>query len=723
MAANPPQNCNLKPDRWQQIEELFHKAFDLAGDEREAFLQSIRAVDQSLAEEIASLLANAYQPLEIIDRSLDQEAIRLIALDEDDSLVGQTVDHYSIIAPLGAGGMGEVYLAQDSELDRKVALKLLHSAFVGDEDRVRRLRQEAKAASALNHPNIITIHEIGQTASLHFIAMEFIQGETLRHHTRGSRAPLRDAVNVCIQVADALAAAHQSGIIHRDIKPENIMIRDDGYIKVLDFGIAKLKEDRRDTDSETIQQGESESSALWGTVSYMSPEQAKGEQIDHRTDLFSLGVVLYEMVAGQRPFQSQSHADVLQSVLESEPNPLSDHRPNAPALLENILSRALNKNREERYQSAGQMLADLQKLRNHLDRAASQQALRAAASRRLPYTATSESLTQRATRRWWFLALSVIASFAALIDAMFVGQGVGWRARDSLIIFFALASAVVFVYLRGKAVALRPSLRSDGAFRGLVSFGEADSDCFYGRQEDTLALFNMVARRGFRFGLLYGNSGCGKTSLLTAGLIARLRDEGFTPLYCRSYKDPLAAVMQECKKLGDIDAQQPVDYLRQLGEQCNSTIVIICDQFEEFFVNFRTESERRPFVSFVEECYRQGDAPVKFLFSFRGDYLDRMLRAFDRCVPELLMSDKRYELWNLSEEQAAEIIEKSASAAALPLDAALCRRVASDLVRDDRVLASELQIVGLQLQRHDIHSLEAYTRAGGKELLGQLTTS
>jgi serine/threonine protein kinase/Flp pilus assembly protein TadD len=278
---------------------------------------------------------------------------------------GTRLGPYEVLAPIGAGGMGEVYLAEDTRLDRKVALKLLPAEFTEDESRVRRFVQEAKAASALNHPNILTIHDIGQLDSRHYIAAEFIDGQTLRGRMAGDRMTLPEALDVAAQVANALAAAHEARIAHRDIKPENVMLRRDGYVKVLDFGLAKLTErPARETAaaSATLSAGTDPGTVL-GTVSYMSPEQARGVEVDTRTDIFSLGVMLYEMIAGRRPFDGQTTTDVFVSILEREPPPLQTE---APAELQRIIAKALRKNREERYQTAKDFLLDLKSLREAL---------------------------------------------------------------------------------------------------------------------------------------------------------------------------------------------------------------------------------------------------------------------------------------------------------------------------------------------------------------------
>jgi eukaryotic-like serine/threonine-protein kinase len=284
-------------------------------------------------------------------------------------MIGKTLSHYQVTEKLGAGGMGEVYLAQDTQLRRKVALKLLPAQFTKDEDRLRRFEQEAYAASALNHPNIITMYEIGQVGDSHFIATEFIDGQTLRQQMT-SRMRLTEALDVVIQVATALAAAHAAGILHRDVKPENVMLRPDGLVKVLDFGLAKLAErssPRTSTEAPTAAQIDTDPGTVMGTAQYMSPEQARGLKVDGRTDVFSLGVVLYEMVAGRAPFDGATAADLIISIVEKEPAPLSRYSPGIPAELQRIVSKALRKDREARYQTVKDLLIDLKSLREELE--------------------------------------------------------------------------------------------------------------------------------------------------------------------------------------------------------------------------------------------------------------------------------------------------------------------------------------------------------------------
>ncbi|HXG65234.1 MAG TPA: TRAP transporter TatT component family protein, partial [Blastocatellia bacterium] len=281
---------------------------------------------------------------------------------------GQHIGPYRILAFLGKGGMGEVYLAQDGRLGRKVALKLLPDRFTDDEERVRRFRQEARAASALNHPNIVTIYEIGQADGVHFIATEYIEGETLRSAILNREMPLGETLDVAIQVATGLAAAHQAGILHRDIKPENIMLRPDGYAKILDFGLAKLTQAVGAREAPSVSSlVDTAPGVVMGTVMYLSPEQARNLEVDARTDLFSLGVVLYEMLTRRPPFAGETFMDVIAAILQREPPPLTRYRPEVPSEIQWVVNKALCKDRARRYQTAKELLSDLKEVKEHLD--------------------------------------------------------------------------------------------------------------------------------------------------------------------------------------------------------------------------------------------------------------------------------------------------------------------------------------------------------------------
>ena len=286
---------------------------------------------------------------------------------------GTNISQYKIIARLGSGGMGEVYLAQDERLRRKVALKLLFEDVTKNEDWVRRFEQEAYAASALNHPNIITIYEVGQLGASHFISTEFIDGQTLRERFSQQPLTLGEAIDIAIQVAAALVAAHAAGIIHRDIKPENVMLRPDGYVKVLDFGLAKFTEQRSYGSSPSDREAETEAAfntspgLVMGTVSYMSPEQASGSHVDARTDIFSLGVLLYEMLSGRLPFEGKTASEIIVSIIGKRQPPLARYAPEIPSELERIVGKSLSKNRDDRYQTLKDMLIDLKRLKRQLE--------------------------------------------------------------------------------------------------------------------------------------------------------------------------------------------------------------------------------------------------------------------------------------------------------------------------------------------------------------------
>lgn len=283
---------------------------------------------------------------------------------------GTRLGRYEIRSQIGAGGMGEVYLADDTLLRRPAAVKVLTGELARDHERLSRFEREAYAASSLNHPNIVTIYEIGAEAQLSFIATEYVDGESLRDYLRGGSFELRELVDLAVQIASALSAAHQAGIIHRDVKPENVMVRKDGYVKVLDFGLAKLSLDEgvpADTEADTQLMIKTEPGRLLGTINYMSPEQARGQTVDERSDIFSLGVILYEMLAGRRPFSGETKSDILAAVLTWDPEPLAKSFPDIPAELNRIVTKALKKDREERYQTCKEMWVDLKSLRHDLE--------------------------------------------------------------------------------------------------------------------------------------------------------------------------------------------------------------------------------------------------------------------------------------------------------------------------------------------------------------------
>ena len=293
----------MTTQQWQLVKELFEAALERDDEDPAAFLAEACPDDREVRDEVQSLLAAHTRD----STFMSQPVGSLLGDTRPTLLTGQHLGNYEVIATLGKGGMGQVYLALDTRLGRKVALKLLPFSQTRDPNHVQRLEQEARTASALNHPNIVTIHEIGEADSIHFMATEYVEGETLRERMANAELSVREIVALAVQIASALRAAHRAGIVHRDIKPENIMLRSDAVVKVLDFGLAKL-----------TGAAEVESGLIMGTTPYMSPEQARGETVDARTDVWSLGVVVYEMIKGTVPFTGETHRQTVTSILQDE---------------------------------------------------------------------------------------------------------------------------------------------------------------------------------------------------------------------------------------------------------------------------------------------------------------------------------------------------------------------------------------------------------------------
>ena len=359
----------MEPERWQQVSRILETVLGRDPNQRAAHLDEVCANDAALRREVESLLAASEHVGSLLDAPAMKLAAPLFVVDPTNSMLGQSIGRYNILSALGAGGMGDVYLAHDTRLGRKIALKLLPAHFTTDKDRLRRFEQEAHAASTLSHPNVCVIHEFGETHDgRHYIAMEYVEGVTLRQHISAARLGVNEALDVAIQVAAALAAAHTAGVVHRDIKPENIMVRSDGLIKVLDFGLAKLTEQQEDTGSQTtrplVQTG---TGSVMGTTTYMSPEQTRGLAVDGRTDIWSLGVVLYEMVAGHTPFEGETAGDLIAAILKTEPPPLAFYAAEASSELEHVARKTLQKERKSRYPTVGELLFDLKEIKQDLE--------------------------------------------------------------------------------------------------------------------------------------------------------------------------------------------------------------------------------------------------------------------------------------------------------------------------------------------------------------------
>ena len=358
----------MNAERWQQIDELFHAALACNPGERAEFLAGHCSGDELLRREVESLLSSHESADDFIETPAGDVAAEMLGTQQSAFEPGKQIENYRIVRHLGSGGMGEVYLAEDVRLKRNVALKLLPPHFTVNPDRVRRFEREARAASALNHPNIVTIYEIGKSNTTHFIATEFVDGKTLRQLIQEKPFTLNETLNVSMQIADALSGAHAAGIVHRDIKPENIMIRRDGYVKILDFGLAKLTEQQAiDSDLETPTLLQSNPGLVMGTVQYMSPEQARAKNVGIGTDIWSLGIVIYELLAGHVPFTGETPSHMMVSLMEDKLPSLKD-RASVPEELDRFVIKALHKNQQERYRSAGELARDLKNLKQRLQR-------------------------------------------------------------------------------------------------------------------------------------------------------------------------------------------------------------------------------------------------------------------------------------------------------------------------------------------------------------------
>lgn len=406
----------MSPEQFLRAGELFHAALELAPETRADFLAKACVADDELLREVESLLAARAQADGFIVGQVAGVVAELVAQRATPSLVGQSLSHYQVLSLLGAGGMGEVYAAQDTRLGRKVALKLLPAAFAQNTERLRRFEQEALAASALNHPNILTVYDIGtapaELGGAPFIVAELLEGEELRKQLKAGPLPVRKAIEYARQLAAGLTAAHDKGVVHRDLKPENLFITNDGLVKILDFGLAKLRPQLSEQSgaTKTAQAQITNPGTVMGTVGYMSPEQVRGQEADHRADIFSFGLILYEMLAGRPAFEGESSAETMAAIAKEEPPELSESNPKISPQLERLVARCLEKQPARRFQTASDLGFALEAF------------LTPSGSRLKPESGPAEAATStpapRRNRRehWWMavagLGLLLAAGFA-----------------------------------------------------------------------------------------------------------------------------------------------------------------------------------------------------------------------------------------------------------------------------------------------------------------------
>ena len=413
----------MDAELWKQVDELLDAALDLPEGEREQFVERATAGSPALRGEVLGLLRARAAASDFMERPAMKVAAQALARDANltaahETLAGRAFGHYAVERLLGSGGMGEVYLARETRLDRRVALKILPPHFCADAERAERFKREAQALSALNHPNLVTVHEVGELGGLAFIAMEFVEGRTLRSLLKDGLR-LKDALAFACQIAEALAAAHRAGVVHRDVKPDNVIVRPDGYAKLLDFGLAKLTEPREPAAADAAQ---TRAGTAMGTLAYMSPEQAAGETIDHRTDVWSLGVVLYEMATGRKPFDAGSRRATVNAILSGEPASASSLDPSLPADLDLMLDKALDKDRDLRYQSAADFRADLRRLLRSIESAT--------VSTRGRATAKSAAAPTPRRRRTLLAAAAAVSALAVCAAVWFYSRPPSSPAPD-----------------------------------------------------------------------------------------------------------------------------------------------------------------------------------------------------------------------------------------------------------------------------------------------------
>ncbi len=550
---------------------------------------------------------------------------------------------FELLDRLGSGGAGDVYRAMDRDLGRLVAVKLLRARTPGDDGRPQ-LLDEARSAASLQHPGVATVLDVTRIDGRACIVMELVEGGSLAERLKRGPLSVAEAVDIAVQVAETLQAAHAQGCVHGDVKPSNVLLTPAGCTKLVDFDLARVS---HLPESARAALG---SPGFQGTPGYTAPERVRGETPDPRADVFSLGVTLYEMLTGDGPFDAPSPTLMLKRVLEEEPIALATAREDVPLELERIVRKALAKDPALRHASAAALGADLVRARAALDLAS------------LPGAPVS----------------------------------------------------------RVEPGSPRSVSGAGAAFRGLLPFQEADRDAFFGRKPDVQALVQKITQRDFRFGVLYGDSGCGKTSLLRAGLVPELWQRGELPLYCRPFGDPLAALVDECGKRSRAarhDGEPPFDTLARVAAQEPGRVFLLWDPFEEFFVSVRDPEARQPFLSLLAQCHSRSDLGIRCLISIRSDFLHLIGSELAGFIPEPLAIAGLHRLRNLDQNRAREVIDRSARRSGLELEPALVNQLASDLTHEGAVLPSELQIVGERLETRRLHSLRDYRRAGGKEAL------
>ncbi|HSS22063.1 MAG TPA: serine/threonine-protein kinase [Pyrinomonadaceae bacterium] len=570
----------MTPEQWQKVERVLQGALDLPAPERSSFLNTTCSDDEQLLHEATALLEAHDQAGEFMEEpAITQDA--QVLLGDIAPQLGREIGPFKIIRPLGAGGMSEVFLAQDTRLDRLVALKILPDYFAADDERLRRFQREARAASALNHPNILTIYDIGESDGIYFIATEFIDGLTIRQLLAQGDMSLGETLAVAEQVASALVTAHAEGIIHRDIKPENIMRRADGLVKILDFGIAKLIEpEEREHEAQVTEAG-----LLVGTVNYMSPEQARGLTVDARTDIWSLGVVLYEMCNQRLPFKGATRMDTIVEILERDVPPFVESAQDR-APLDPVIHRCLQKKAADRFSSANELLGELERVRAR----ASTQSFPTTPDRALPPPS-------RPGYFWSLVGLVVIllvSSFAVVLYRRGNGRVTSQTPSANLKLYTEMSEAEQLAFIRDQEQRIsammgdRPGKLNDEALGAIKRY--VDRYASHTQRTESHESLNDLYGRAPGYVPLISRSFAARKVPVIIGIYLPVIESAYTPCYENSFGSkglfqflPQTArlygvapdEMCDAEKMAPAAAHYMADHMAELGDDAESMTLVL----------------------------------------------------------------------------------------------------------------------------------------------------